>query len=205
MHILKNKALTLTELLVSTVLVGIVMIGVVSMNYAIKQVQESTNKSSMLAMRTASTMSYITREGSQAIGDVSSYGIVLNTTNPSTCNWVSFRQDTSDSADDYTDDIWKIFIRDLNTNTLRMCEQTIAQGGSTPNTSSKCSVASSIIISQHIQNVTFELLNNPNQSYLDFYLSIAIDARYTPDSAVNPIENPEYFLQTKISPASHSW
>lgn len=204
-NISKNKGLTLTELLVSTVLVGIVMVGIASMNYAVKQVQESTNKSAIISLRTAGAMSYIVREGMQAIGDSDSPGIVLDQPTPANCDWVSFRQDINDTAEDYSDDAWKIFIRDLNANTLRMCQQTNAQGGSNPNINTNCSVANSRTISQQIQDVTFELVQDDSTANLDFYLDVSMTTRYTPDSNVHPIDNPEYSLQTKISPIAHSW
>jgi type II secretory pathway pseudopilin PulG len=190
-----RKALSLTELLVASILIGIIMLGVMSFNIGVKKMQETTNKTTLLAMRTAAAMTHITKNASLAIGHLDSLGIDDSGGN----NWISFRLDKNDpitTPDDFTDDTWVVYIRDANT--LITCEQTAAVG-SVP--VGNCGGNPTLtVLSQDIFATTFSVVNDLVSG---IYVDIELDTRFdtTLDSA--PITNPDYKLTTRINPKNH--
>ncbi|MCK5178564.1 MAG: prepilin-type N-terminal cleavage/methylation domain-containing protein, partial [Candidatus Omnitrophica bacterium] len=64
-----KKGITLTELIVASILIGIVMIGVAAFSASIEQLHTSTNRSTILTMKTTATMNHITRAAYLAVGD----------------------------------------------------------------------------------------------------------------------------------------
>ncbi|MBF0521834.1 MAG: hypothetical protein HQL24_02140 [Candidatus Omnitrophica bacterium] len=207
-HNKKNiSGLTLTELMVSTILVGIVMVGVVSFNYAIQQIQSSTNKSALLSLQAATIISNITRNASKAVGYAGNYGIIdVNSPFPESLHGtVSFRQDRKNTPTDFNDDTWVIYVNDPNAHTLRICEQTEDQGGASPSLGAggQCSTSKAKTLSKKVKDVTFWLKVDPEAHY--GYVEISLTLRDKPNTNIDPITNPETTISTRISPPGHSW
>lgn len=93
MNIRTRKALTLTELLVSTILMGIVMTGVAAFSLFVKQARDSTGKGTILAVQTATAMHYMVADANKAVGDSSDRGVVSSAGQESVC----FRHDGGSS------------------------------------------------------------------------------------------------------------
>ena len=74
-----NKTgLTLTELVVASVLIGIVMLGIASFDYAIKNIQDSTNRSAVLGMQAQPAMYEIVKAARTSTGYNGDSGILCN-------------------------------------------------------------------------------------------------------------------------------
>ena len=199
--IVSRRGLTLTELLVASILIGIVMASVASFTVAIKQIQETSNKTSLLTMQTTAAMNSISRTASLAIGFKDDMGIYT-----AVCaggKYISFRLDggTPSSPDVYTDDIWYIYSWGCQNPTafdLLYCAQTVAQGGKVPNFGAgPCATAYSL--TNKIASADFTI----NSS--EFYVDLTLEARDNPAAPSDPLHNPLYTLETKVSPSAHSW
>ena len=206
----QQSGVTLTELLIATVLIGIVMTGVASFTLAIKHIQDSTNKATILATRAAAGMSSITRNGQLATGDGigggANYGYVFDAS--ATPPYFSFRLDLNNPQTpvDYTDDTWVIYTDAGIDYSLYVCTQTAAEGP-IPNTSSTCDPDNNVQLIGNIApgGISFNLIVNSDINFLDYYFALSITVRDDPTSAAHPVNNPEYTLTSNITSLSHSW
>ena len=64
----KKNGITLTELLVASVMIAVVMVGVASFSLAIKNLQQSTSRSVLVALRAKSAMARLVKDASLAVG-----------------------------------------------------------------------------------------------------------------------------------------
>lgn len=70
MHVhFDTRAVTLTELVISTAVVGIIMLGVVSSDYAIRQKSDAAFSSASSTLGVQAMINHIIRNAAQAIGD----------------------------------------------------------------------------------------------------------------------------------------
>ncbi|MBF0523428.1 MAG: prepilin-type N-terminal cleavage/methylation domain-containing protein [Candidatus Omnitrophica bacterium] len=189
----KNHGLTLVELLVATILIGIVMMGVVSFNYAIQQMQSTTNKSALLSMQSIGLLGQVTRDVSQAVGNsAANPGIITDSSHKT----ISVRQDLNNTPTDYSDDTWVTYTWDDPSHTLTRCEQT-----GTP--IEGCAANHGTILSDKITNSTFWLKADQETSV--FYVELSLTLKDNPNEAANPSLNPTTTITTRISPRGQSW
>ncbi len=220
---LNKKALTLTELIVSTVLIGIIMTGVATFTFAIKTIQDSSSYSTILNTRTASVMSHLVSSANLAVGWAQNPGISLDGWNspfssgtiPNDPQWVAFRHDTDNTPTNYNGDTWYIYICHLPGDstagadyTLRYCTMSAAQftaAGDAPDEVGACSPANSLILSTNL-GVLICNLHLDDLTYQKFTLRLGIRTEWLPGSGnTNPLENPYYNLITSVTPMGHTW
>ncbi len=194
-----QTGLTLTELVIASILVGIVSLGIFSVDYALRGSRAAASDDSILAMKTWATMEHITKNAKLAVGDINSPGIIAS----SGSNYLCFRQDTSSTPNDYTDDVWRCYSK--FSNNIHTCTKTSAAGASA------CSSADEIIgtyavadsCSVNCDLFTYTLVQN--SSLQKFYLDISLTNRSSPATPSDPMDNPNYSLQTRIFPEGQSY
>ena len=202
------KGLTLTELLIATILIGIVMIAIAAFSSSIGNMQRSSSKSTILILQTAAAMNRITRNAYLSIGSYNSPGIMYDQQeNPDDRQWIAFRQDTAHTPENYTDDVWIIYVKDLTKSRLYECRQTLLESGGAPDLSKACQPQSDkiFVLSDNISKTFFDFKADRTLSTLKFYIEIKLDTIYDPSKSMDPIDNPEYSLETRIFPPAHSW
>lgn len=215
MNIYEKNGITLTELLVASILVGIVMLGVASFGVSIKQLQGTTNRSTIIAMRTKAAMARISKDAYLAVGDNENCGKDELGTDIN-CGWgvryynqgsnlsICFRQDVNESPDSYADDEWACYFRG-GANDLYRCDV------STPTTTNipvrnfgQCQAGGAeqqLLELNPADNVFYQVFENAGRlDYVEITLSTLFDTGLSED----PITNPEYTATTQISPPGHS-
>lgn len=205
-----RRGITLTELLVAGILIGIVMLGVISVSFAIKKMQETTNKAALLAMRATGVVTHMTKNVAMAVGYQDDPGIVVD--DDGVNQWVSIRQESGDDVGRFDDDDWFIYYTDidqrLGDHRMYFCTQTNADGP-VPQTwaGGKCDPDNSKTktISQDLVNAHFQLLSDADN--FEFFLRVFLETRYDPDPDVaeDPIDNPGFRIESQMSPVGHSW
>jgi Tfp pilus assembly protein PilV len=189
------QGLTLTELIIAAVLVSIIFAGALSVEYAVRNSRGMASKDALLAMSTAATMLQITRDANIAVGDASDPGMV------STADGFCLRQDrnTPATAHNYTDDSWVCYSR-LSQNIHRCVK---ASGSA----ASSCQGADPVIgtavftAGEGSKFIPQIVINFPQGIYLD----ISLTNRPNPTAALDPIDNPDLTLQSRIYPLGHGF
>lgn len=205
-----KNAVTLTELLVGTILIGLVMVGIAAFSNAVKQIHSSTDKSTILAMRTAFALKQMSSDAFLAVGsnllaaDSSSAclpdcGLVYDDTDNQRS--ICFRQDADGNPISYANDIWICYFKGGN-NVIERCEGTPV-GNIPPANFGQCSANPAVVTAydyQLIQDDFFEIVRDVN-GRLE-YVEITLTTRTDPDPAnpAHPMDNPEYTLTTRVSP-----
>ena len=199
MNFRSNKGMSLTELIVASILIGIVMIGVISFTSSMKSVQGSASNSTIPSVKLASVMFEISKDASLVTGDQTDPGIDEDDTGP--VQHLCFRQDNDGAGtanvtpDDYTDDAWVCYLMDA-TNTLHKCIDASFSNcvdGSTPP-----QFPDLITLTQ---NYFFDIIDAGASARIE-HIHIELTTRNVPTDAVHPINNPEFTLETNISPLS---
>lgn len=193
-----RKGLSLTELLVATILIGIVMVGVASFSSVVKQLQSTTDRSTILHLKTSAAMSFIRKDALLATGDPSSPG-VLTYTSPPTIGSICFRHDVNDPTS-YGEDIWVCYFYE-SPNFLRRCYDTPAVN--VPVQSNiQCNTAAQRQDFLYLSDVDFFNIVNDADGRLQ-YIQITLAAVYDETAPAHPVTNPEYVLTAQISPPHH--
>jgi type II secretory pathway pseudopilin PulG len=199
--IFRKTSMTLTELIVASAIVGIVMLGVISIDYAVRSSKKNISETSLMVMQTSAAMHQITRDAMRVVGDHSSdanRGISWDAVGD--IQNICFRYDADNDPNDYTNDLWTCFSLDARSwaahrNTLYRC----TDRGTALAADITCEIAGDpqIQILPWAQTNFFTV--NQTGSLID---SIGIDllTRVRPTAAANVITNPEYRLQSIISP-----
>ena len=199
-----QNALTLTELLVSTILMGIVMGGVAAFSLFVKQSRDSTGAGTILAVQTATAMHYLVQDANKAVGDNSNRGVISDSPPPRS---VCFRHDASNPAV-YTDDTWACYWYDAPSNGLWKCADRNAIATVPPANFNDC-IPPVAGFSRGIKLVTidpgatqyFNVIDNSDGRFL--YVDITLNTIANPGQAANTIANPTYQLFTRVSPPAH--
>lgn len=202
----KKNGMTLTELLMASVLVGIVMLGVASFSVSLNQFQNSTDKSTLIAMKTKAAMARINRDALLAVGDATDPG-VYSWTNGSNRNSICFRHDLANTPADYSDDTWTCYFHGNSFNVTRCVDPAAGPPPACTNNGQCCGGATE-------QSPLLQLADNASEyaAIVDAdgdgrmdYIGITFTTRATWNQPAHPITNPEYTLTTQISPPGHSW
>ena len=218
MQTLNKKGLTLTELIVSTIMIAIVMLGIAAFSVAIKHIQESTNKSTILTMQMAGAMSHITKNATLAIGYIGDPGIYTGDAAGGNANpYVCFREDRASTPASYADDFWNMYVVDRAD--LVFCSipdhiaRIIYDQPSAATVAAACMLDPSHyvvlqnVINDHLAHPTqFWLQHDSTPSVLEFFIEITLSTLYDPNnSTIHPTDNPVMTFTTSISPPAHSW
>lgn len=186
-NIKSKNGLSLTELIVASVLIGIIMIGVISFTLSIKQIQRTTSRSTVPSVRLSSVMFEIAQDGALATGDATDTGITWDDVGPDRV--LCFRQDTDDTPDNYANDVLVCYLIDGNN---IICKKV------TDNTGAILSAFPNLITIT--QNDFFDVITDVDGKikYIEVFLTTSND----PSAGPHPIDNPEFTLETRISPMS---
>lgn len=199
MNVRTQSALTLTELLVSTILIGIVMTGVAAFSLFVKQARDSTSEGTILAVQTATAMHYMVEDANKAVGDSGARGVVNSVGQESIC----FRHDANDPTS-YADDTWACYWYDAASDALWKCATRTAVAGAPPVNFADCQAGTG-----EVRLVTldpeapdyFEVVNDANGRFQ--YVDITINTIADPGQAASTIANPTQRLFTRVSPPAH--
>ena len=206
MTLAKKNGITLTELLVASILIGIVMIGVASFSVSIQQFQNSTNRTTILAMRTMTAMNRLSRDAYLVIGDETGddwvRGIVTRTIPPRVS--LCFRHDADNDPSSYTGDEWicYFFETTLNNRKLSLCTVPTAPANVPPNNTNKCDGTgqrSLLLTLDPTQGNSFYQINEDGDGRLES-IDFTLSAIFDPTLAPHPITNPTYTVTTTVSP-----
>ena len=175
------RAMTLTELLVSTIIIGIIMIGVVSSDSAVRKNAQNQNASTLLTLNTRAVVNAIINNASLISGYKNDQGY------SPTANGFCFRQDINGTPVDYSDDQWMCYT--VLASNLRNCVKTAASGPGSCLSSDKLVGA--------VVSVTpaFDAVAN--------VFSVTIVNRADP-SQPKSISNPEVTVSAQASPSGQS-
>ncbi len=198
-----RSGMTLVELLVASILIGIVMIGAFSFSQAIKQIHQSTDRSTIPAARVAAALAQIIQDASFVFGDGffdaagDNYGIFHNETGDA--RTLCFRHDTDAGGNplvtpgDYSDDIWVCYEHDGDGKVRRCTTTDLAAFSGCPN--SRPIIA---LPTEPAPPPEFYAINQTggNLDSIDITLATRID----PAMSVDPMSNPEFSLTTTVNP-----
>lgn len=200
MNIRAQNALTLTELLVSTILIGIVMAGVASFSLFVKQAKDSTGAGTILAVQTATAMHYIEEDVLRAVGDNSDRGVVFDTPDQKS---ICFRHDVSNPAS-YAEDLWACYWYDDTSDALWKCTDRDTASGVPPANFSACNSGGGAIKLVTIDPAAtdyFEVVDDSGGRFL--YVDITLNTIANASQPAHITNNPTYQLFTRISPPAH--
>ncbi|MBU0467454.1 MAG: prepilin-type N-terminal cleavage/methylation domain-containing protein [Candidatus Omnitrophica bacterium] len=199
MNFKANKGMSLTELIVASVLIGIVMLGVISFTSSLKSIQGSTSNSTIPSVKLSSVMFEISKDASLVIGDQLDSGIEED--DAIATPYLCLRQDNDGAGtsnitpDDYSDDTWVCYLMD-NANTLHKCIDAnfsnCVDGSTTPQFPDLITLS---------QNSFFDVIDSGTPARIE-HIHLDLRTRNVPTDAVHPINNPEFTLETNISPLS---
>lgn len=194
MSIRAQNALTLTELLVSTILMGIVMTGVAAFSLFVKQARDSTGSGTILAVQTATAMHYLVADANKAVGDSGDRGII---TSSASTGGICFRYDNNNPPTAiYADDIWSCYYVGSSYG-LHKCGPTSPVP---PTNGSQCNSPRIKLVELADRNY-FKVVDDADGrfQYVDIPLNTIADRGRPADT----IANPTYQLFTRISPPAH--
>lgn len=211
MKIKSNTGLTLTELLVASFLMSIIMLGIVSFNFAIKEIQEVTNKSSLISVDVMLAMNYLNEDAQKAVGngDIDpdlDQGSGVRYTEQGTMESICFRLDTNgsgvpnNSPPDYSDDTWVCYYVNSNENEDKMlyrCYDMVKDVSYIPPTDlTDCEQSSDVkpLVNLTSNNFFTRLPISGSIERISFY----VEGVYDPTKAIDPIENPSSALYSSV-------
>jgi prepilin-type N-terminal cleavage/methylation domain-containing protein len=218
----ENRGVTLTELLVASVMIGIVMIGVASYSGSITRLQGSTNRSTIVAMRTKAVMARIVEDAYSAVGDNENCGKDddgvpewnLN------CGWgirgfelgprksICFRHDVNVTPENYSDDAWTCYLKAPTGGPSRLflCGGPPTLPANVPvKNNGDCNAnggSEELLTFDPAENNFYQVVENA-AGQLE-YVEITISNIYNRIPAEHPMTNPTYSITTRVSPPGHS-
>ena len=187
--------MTFTELFVATVLMGIVLIGIVSVDFAIRRMQKSVSRETLVTMRTSATILDMAKNAAAMTGDQSNLGFNSNPSlNP---DRFCFREDVNSSGvlnntpGNYGDDRWICYWQ-VTTNIYK-CNM-----GSPSN-------CPPIFILGTAVGGGLSISFAPDSTAQNSFVAISITNRFDPAQPKSPPDNPEVTMTTKASPTLQSF
>ena len=227
-NIKKNDhAMTLVELLITTILVVMVMLGTASVDYALRGARQTSLKSATLTMTASAAMSQIARDVLIMTGEAGNVGINNYTNNPAPVEAgdytgpiqnICFRYDPAliPTPSNYNDDLWNCY--SLNSTPaapgpagdqiLYRCKNIPAASGPL-NANETCQTARILAIDPNpkallkLTNANadfFNVIKDANGDLL--YVEINFQSQADTTQAVDPMSNPAYSLTTRLNPAA---
>ncbi len=201
-RITQKKALTLVELMISTMLVGLIMLGVASIDYATKQSQQTTTRRSLVAMQAGAILMDMAKNASVATGTSTNIGI--NSSHMGAAPWngptdLCVRRDidatgaSNNTPWDFADDRWVCYT--IASSQMQRC--IVAAPAA-------CPLGSGQMIAP-IQALNVTITADNTLGVGDFNILITVTTRFTPGAAVDPLNNPETSVSTRVLPSFHSW
>lgn len=215
-----RKALTLTELLVSSVLMGVVMVGIAGYSATLKRMFDTSDKQTILAMQAATVIGHIERNVVMSSGYLKTgepnFSYVQFLGNPQ--DYWSFRTDPNNTPMQENDDTWAIIFRDVagpDQYDLYACFQGVGVGpglGPNPdNGNTPCGANRIRLVTNRLQSITMNRVINASPSVLDMYVDVDMTISQNPTCVAptvgcdDPFDDPAFRMTTRIPMTSHSW
>lgn len=212
--------MTLTELLIASILVGIVMIGAVSVDYAIRRSQQNIAYSNYNAISLHTAMLRLTRDASKITGYHDDYndangsesGCTLDNSDP--IQNVCFRQNFNGNPnDDIAEDKWVCYAYGADFKLYRCAGIPDGDGhlgltsplGTDETCQSYANTNPEFIIElRHRLYYNFlakkTTLSVGGGRYLLKHIDFELETCGDPSASEDPIKNPCYFLDARVSP-----
>ncbi len=206
---LTNTAMTLTELIIASVLVGIVTLGLIAAEQAVRMSRQSSHRDAQVSAQLQSAMIKLNRDASSTVGDSTDTGIYQYSSGNDRS--ICFRQAAGD-ANIYTDDVW---------NCWWATSGLLASCGPLANPLTTCSGQASLfnwvtLKFEGTYTTFYSVIDDDTQAVITplapwyilnkkiSYIQLDLRSRFNPAADVNPIENPDYALDARISPTGLS-
>jgi len=195
-----NRGLTLTELVIATILMAIIMLGVLSTDYAVRNMDKTTQKGTLTAMQVATAVLRISKDLEQAVGDATNHGILTSSAGGSYA--VCSRHDNND-PNKYTDDGWDCYIVATGDTALYHCLPTnTTLTKIQANESVSCILDSQGPIHKIIDLSKRDFFNiDPNLNNIE----ITIQSRPDVTAPADALDNPQYEMTMRVTPLAHSF
>ena len=194
-----KKGLTLTELLVASALIGIVMIGVASFSASIEKMHNSSNRSTLVAMKAASTMNRLTRDAYLTVGDETDRGVITGGAGKKES--ICFRHDTDLDPSSYTGDTWTCYFINPQKYVF-LCNPNL-----TPPVDNwgDCKTGAGDPQELLLSDVAdfFTVVDDVGVGPLQ-YIEFNLEAKLIRNQPVHPVKNPVHTISSRVSPPGHS-
>ncbi|MBP9854709.1 MAG: prepilin-type N-terminal cleavage/methylation domain-containing protein [Candidatus Omnitrophica bacterium] len=202
MKINNSDGLSLTELLIASVIIGIMMTGIGVFSVSVKQLQGASETTMYTNMKLTALIKTLRMDAERAIGDPLDPGILSYTAADTSFDSICFRQDTANTPDIYTDDIWVCWYIPLTPpgNILRCFE--VDPSNVPVDSLADCNSAVETREYFELDNPTFYSLVRDADNRIE-YITITLTAHNT-DHPLHVVKNPSVTMTTKISPAQMS-
>ena len=199
MNLKEKTAITLAELITSTLILGIIMLGVASVDYALRQTHKGTSQNALIAMRTSAILLHITKNAELATGDRNNPGIVVQNPDPATTTNIWIRKENSSSPDpsSYATDIWVSYTYDTASHNLRSC--------TVPDNLTACTAAAETLGTIADLKAIVKTDDAVGAGHQNYHLEITITNRSDPVGGPDTFNNPEYKLSAHINPSVSSY
>ncbi|MFA5088322.1 MAG: hypothetical protein WC552_04740 [Candidatus Omnitrophota bacterium] len=189
---INHHAITLTELIVATTIMGIILLGIVSLDVAVRQTQQVSEKSAKVVMDVSAAITHILNNATLAVGYQADQGIQV--INDGSFYGLYIRQDTSNTPANYADDTWLRYLGATGDPTTHH-DILFCSSVSGPADTAACGGTEYPLI--HVSSINYTLTPP--------YLEVTVISRHDPTTAVNPMKNPSYTLTSRITPPGHTW
>lgn len=199
MNLKETAAVTLTELLIATMIFSIVMLGAFSVDFALRQSQQSTSRNALVAMRTAATMLHIVRNAQLATGSQNNLGIRTDLFPSTLCIRTEDPLNRNPDPSSYADDIWTCYTR--TNNDIRACRR--GGGGNLP--ANPCTNVDEQVGTAGMNPNGFVCTLDADLANRNLTLEIMLSSRFDFAANEDPITNPPYTLISRVNPLSHSF
>lgn len=208
MKLYSDRAMTLMELLVTSVAVGIVTMGLIAAEQSTRLSRISSARDTQLSAYLQSMMLAMRRDASLTYGDYSDTGIFQNFDGGGKLNAICFRRIDPANVNSYTGGFW--FCWTLKASKIYSCSPVAAD-----TTTTDCSSAanqqtwdftpfSSLGLSVVDKNDTTISSAGRLSGISVGGIKINLYSAFDSTQAAHPIQNPDYSLQTTVDPVGLS-
>jgi len=206
---LTRSGMTLMELLITSVLVGIVTVGLIAAEQVVRMSRQSSARDNLVSTQMQAMMLALTTDISKTTGDYASTGIYLED-NPIPTVYLKsacFRYPYGD-VNTYSDDRWSCWTFDMDSGILLSCSNLnapVSDCTASPGVQDWSSIKYTKLAISVIDNTgnyipSTGLVTNSSVAYI----RVRIITRYDTNKDADPISNPDYKLESNISPVGLS-
>ncbi|MGE0267228.1 MAG: PilW family protein [Candidatus Omnitrophota bacterium] len=195
MKIHQSHGLSLTELLIASAIIGIIMTGIAVFTISVRQMQVSSQTTMYTNMKLAALMKAIRTDAELMIGDPVNTGIQSNVAGSTRS--ICFRQDLTNTPDNYSDDTWVCWYHHNSSPGIRRCFN-INPANVPPTSTAMCSSAAETRDYFELADINFfSFVTDPDGRFK--YLTLSLTAHDT-NKPYDALKNPNISLVTHISP-----
>jgi len=188
-----QSALTLSELVVSSVIITVIMVGAVSVDFASRRIQKTAFQESQVSMRSSAAMIELMRAASNAIGDPFDPGIYYDETGYRCA--ICFRYDADSQPGDYSGDLWNCFLAGSN-NDLWSCPDQPAYDTHCPDTGDKIILE----LDPDLKSEFFQVIKDGDDKVES--IEFTLISRHDQTQESDMFDNPAIETRSSVSPSS---